>query len=216
MPGLLITGLWYLQSVPQEAYDMIVWSTGMTKDTFTLLNILGLTAFVIFAFWMVKRPKKLPLLLSFVIFGTSMAFIAEFEAVRESVRKPFIIYDYMYANGVLAKDEELYREEGYLKNSTFASVKEVTADNREEAGMELYKGQCMTCHTVDGWRDKRAFSNRLNGWNEESLASYIETLHETRPFMPPFVGTEEEKQALAHYLIKVTKQEPIVAASEGK
>ncbi|MBM7715765.1 c-type cytochrome [Siminovitchia sp. FSL H7-0308] len=216
LPGLLITGIWYLQSIPQEAYDMIVWSTGMTKNTFTIMNVLGLAAFVIFAFWMVLRPKKLPLLLSLAIFGTSMAFIAEFEAVRESVRKPFIIYNYMYANGVLAKNEDLYREEGYLKHSTFSPVKEVTSDNRAQAGMELYKGQCMACHTVDGWREKRAFSNRLNGWDEESIASYIETLHETRPFMPPFVGTEEEKKALAHYLSKVTKKEPVTAVSEGK
>lgn len=216
LPFLIITGLWYLQSVPQEAYDMIVWSTGMTQSTFTIINFTGLAVLVIFSFWMVLKPKRLPLVLSLAILGTSLAFIAEFEAVRESVRKPYIIYNYMYANGVLAKNADKYREEGYLKNSAFSSVKEITTDNLAEAGRELYKGQCMACHTIDGWREKRAFSNRLNGWNEEGLASYIEQLHETRPFMPPFVGTEEEKQALAHYLIKVTKQEPVVAASEGK
>ncbi|GIN89766.1 c-type cytochrome [Siminovitchia terrae] len=216
LPGILISGLWYLQSIPPEAYDMIVWSTGMTDQVFKVLNLLGLFAFVIFAFWMVMKPKKLPLILSIAIFGTSMAFIAEFEAVRESVRKPFIIYDYMYANGVLAKNEELYKKEGYLKHSTFSKVKEVTEDNRAEAGMELYRGQCMSCHTVDGWREKRAFKQRLAGWDEESIASYIQTLHETRPFMPPFVGTEDELNALAHYLAEVTKKEPVSTALEGK
>ncbi len=216
LPGILISGLWYLQSIPQEAYDMIVWSTGMTDQMFKVMNLLGLFAFVLFAFWMVMKPKKLPLILSIAIFGTSMAFIAEFEAVRESVRKPYIIYDYMYANGVLAKNEELYKEEGYLKHSTFSKVKEVTEDNRAEAGMELYRGQCMSCHTVDGWREKRAFKQRLDGWDEESIASYIQTLHEARPFMPPFVGTEDELDALAHYLSEVTKKEPVSTALEGK
>ncbi|MBD8003705.1 c-type cytochrome [Bacillus norwichensis] len=216
LPGILISGLWYLQSIPSEAYDMIVWSTGMTDQVFKVMNLLGLFAFVIFAFWMVMKPKKLPLILSIAIFGTSMAFIAEFEAVRESVRKPYIIYDYMYANGVLAKNEELYKKEGYLKHSTFSTVTEITEDNRAEAGMELYRGQCMSCHTVDGWREKRAFKQRLDGWDEESIASYIQTLHETRPFMPPFVGTEDELDALAHYLAEVTKKEAASTALEGK
>ncbi len=57
----------------------------------------------------------------------------------------------------------------------------------------LYKGQCLVCHTVDGWREKRAFANRVDGWSEESIDTYISTLHEARPFMPPFVGTEEER-----------------------
>lgn len=216
LPGILISGLWYLQSIPKEAYDMIVWSTGMTDQVFKVLNLLGLFAFVIFAFWMVIKPNRLPLILSIAIFGTSMAFIAEFEAVRESVRKPFIIYDYMYANGVLAKNEDLYKEEGYLKHSTFSKVKEVTEANRADAGMELYRGQCMSCHTVDGWREKRAFKERLAGWDEEGIASYIKTLHEARPFMPPFVGTDEELDALAHYLAEVTKEEAISTASEAQ
>ncbi len=35
----------------------------------------------------------------------------------------------MFANGVLEKDTECYNEEGYLANSTFAPMKEVTEDN---------------------------------------------------------------------------------------
>ncbi len=216
LPGILLTGLWYLNSVPQEAYDMIVWSTGMTKEVFTVLNLLGLAVFIVYAFWIVKKPKKVPLILSFAVWMASLAFIAEFEVVRESVRKPFIIYDYMYANGVLDKNKEMYEEEGYLAHSTFSPIKEVTDENRADAGRILYQGQCLSCHTVDGWRKSRAFANRLDGWTEEGIASYIETLHESRPFMPPFVGTDEELEALAHYLAEVTKKEPVSTASEGK
>lgn len=218
LPGILVTGLWYLYSIPQEAYDLIVWSTGMSKNMFNWINLLGLAVFIIFAFWMARSPKKVPLILSLAVFGASMGFIAEFEAVRESVRKPYIIYDYMFANGVLEKDTERYNEEGYLANSTFAPMKEVTEDNRYEAGRTLYEGQCLVCHTVDGWREKRAFTNRVDGWSEESIDTYISTLHEARPFMPPFVGTEEERAALAHYLSVVVNEEGSKAttAKEGK
>src|SRR5699024_2377040 len=103
-------------------------------------------------------------------------------------------------------DLDKYKEEGYLAHSAASPIKEVTADNQLEAGRELYKGQCITCHTVDGWRTKRAFADRLDGWDEEGLAGYIATLHETRPFMPPFAGTDEEREALAAYLIKVSNE----------
>lgn len=207
LPLLLLTGVWYLFNIPQEAYDLIVWSTGMTKEIFTWVNIAGLIVFIIFGLWMLFKPGRISIILSLAVFFSSMGFIAEFEMVRESVRKPFIIYDYMYANGVVEKDAEKYNEEGYLPNSTFAAVKEVTEDNLYEAGEELYKGQCLACHTVDGWREKRAFATRLNGWTEEAIDTYIDTLHETRPFMPPFVGTEEEQKALAHFLHKVANEE---------
>lgn len=200
LPGILLTGTWYLSRIPGESYDLIVWSTGMSQDLFNWINILGLAVFILFTLWMARRPNKVPLLLSIAVFGASLGFIAEFEFVRESVRKPFIIYNYMYANGVLEKDVERYNKEGYLANSTFSPIKEVTADNRYEAGRALYEGQCLTCHTVDGWREQRALSKRLNGWSEETIDGYIDSLHEVRPFMPPFVGTEEERAALAHYL----------------
>lgn len=206
LPLLLLTGVWYLFNIPEQAYDLVVWSTGMPEQMFTVINVTGLLVFVAFGLWMLVKPKTVSLILTIAIFFSSIGFIAEFEFVRESVRKPFIIYDYMYANGILEKNVETYNEEGYLPNSTFAKVKEVTSENMYEAGEEIYKGQCLACHTIDGWRDKRAFADRINGWSEEALDDYIANLHEARPFMPPFVGTDEERKALAHYLVQTVNE----------
>lgn len=206
LPLLLLAGVWYLFNIPEQAYDLVVWSTGMPEQMFTVINVTGLLVFVAFGLWMLVKPKTVSLILTIAIFFSSIGFIAEFEFVRESVRKPFIIYDYMYANGILEKNVETYNEEGYLPNSTFAKVKEVTSENMYEAGEEIYKGQCLACHTIDGWRDKRAFADRINGWSEEALDDYIAKLHEARPFMPPFVGTDEERKALAHYLVQTVNE----------
>ncbi|MED1532046.1 cytochrome c [Bacillus altitudinis] len=206
LPLLLISGLWYLVTIPDAAYQQVVWSTGMSKEMFMFINYSGLFVFVLFGIAIIGRPDKVSIILSLGIFFSSMGFIAEFEMVRESVRKPYIIYGYMYANGVLEKDEEKYKQEGYLTNSTFSRVDKITEDNVYTAGEELYQGQCMSCHTVDGWRERRAFSKRLEGWTEESIDQYIDRLHEARPFMPPFVGTDQERQALAKYLHKVTNE----------
>lgn len=219
MPLLLLTGVWYLYKVPEQAYDLIVWSTGLSKEMFTIVNVAGLLVFVVFGLWMLVKPNTVSLLLTIAVFFSSIGFIAEFEMVRESVRKPFIIYDYMYANGVLEKEREKLNEEGYLANSTFSKVKEVTEENKYEAGEELFRAQCLACHTIDGWRDSRSFAKRIDGWSEETLADYIAHLHEARPFMPPFVGTDEEREALAHYLIETVNEvngNQSIAKGEGK
>lgn len=207
IPGILTTAIWYLQSIPQEAYDLVVYSTGMSEKMFDVINLTGLGVILLFIFWAAIKPKTMPLILSFIVLGASMGFIAEFEFVRESVRKPFIIYDYMYANGVLAKDAEKLNKEGLLTHSTFAETTSVTPDNMYEAGREVYKSQCLTCHTVDGWRSKRALSKRLDGWSEETIKGFIPTMHHVRPVMPPFVGTEKELEALSHYLYNVVNEE---------
>ena len=206
IPSLLIFGVWYLFKIPEQAYDQVIWSTGMEPGVFTTINILGLAVLIIYALWAIKLPKKVPVILVFIVWAASIGFVGEFEMVRESVRKPYVIYDYLYANGIPASKAEEFSEEGFLENWTFATVDEVTEETKYEAGRNLYEAQCLACHSIDGWRSRRAFADRVAGWGEDSLADYIETMHISRPFMPPFVGTEEEREALAHYITSEVDQ----------
>lgn len=200
LPMTFVLGLWYIWAIPDKAYDMIIWSTGMQINTFKAINITAFVILLLFLVWLVKKPKTLPWVLSLAVMLSSIGFIGEFEVVRESIRKPYIIYDYMYANGMLAKDYEKMKEEGYLKHATWAKEKEVTSANELEAGRDMYVGQCLACHTVDGWRTKRAFTTRVNGWTEEAIAGYLPSMHTVRVSMPPVMGTEEEIKALAAYI----------------
>lgn len=200
LPATFITGLWYLWAIPDNAYNMIMWSTGMPEHIFKGLNLIAFAILILFLVWLIKQPKKLPWLLSILAFGAAVGFIGEFEVVRESIRKPFVIYDYMYANGLLEQDREKYNEEGFLTHATWANESEVTPANLLDAGRDVYVGQCITCHTVDGWRDKRALGNRLEGWDAEAIKTFIPTMHNVHVAMPPFMGTDEELEALANYL----------------
>lgn len=200
LPMTFILGLWYIWAIPEKAYDMIVWSTGMPINTFKTLNIIAFTLLIIFLIWIVKKPKKLPFILAFAVMCSSIGFIGEFEVVRESIRKPYIIYNYMYANGMLAANQEKINEEGFLANATWAKESELTVDNQLAVGRDMYVGQCITCHTIDGWRSKRSYSVQVNGWTEEAIAAYLPTMHNVRVSMPPVMGTEEEIKALAAYI----------------
>ncbi|WP_461201194.1 c-type cytochrome [Anoxybacillus sp. TBDG-1] len=207
LPATFIFGLWYLKSIPEQAAKLIVWSTGLPEQTFNVLNFIAFGLIVVFLSWLVIRPKKLPAVLALAMFISAIGFIGEFEVVRESIRKPYIIYNYMYVNGITAAKAEAMNQDGYLAHSTIAKVKTITEENKIEAGREIYEGQCLACHTIDGWRSKRALANRLQGWPQKSIESFIPTMHQIRPMMPPFVGTKEEVEALAAYLYKVVNEQ---------
>lgn len=70
-----------------------------------------------------------------------------------------------------------------------------------EAGRDVFVGQCITCHTIDGWRDTRALVTRMKGWDKQAIMSFIPNMHYAQVAMPPFMGTEEEIEALATYIV---------------
>jgi mono/diheme cytochrome c family protein len=64
-------------------------------------------------------------------------------------------------------------------------------------GEEAFETYCAACHGPDGpW----PIAERLHGRSAEELYDLLGRLPEVREEMPPFAGTEEEREALAEYL----------------
>ncbi len=155
------------------------------------------------------------------------------EQSRELLRKPFVIVDYMYSNSVRrlpvqragrkVAEVDMFNRDGYLSRSIWVTKAERQAWSKGPArtrgaasekpaareklilarGELMFRGQCMACHTVVGYRGMR----RLVGdRNESAIRNILNMLHDTKSkspyhaFMPPLVGTEAEIDALAHYL----------------
>ncbi len=120
--------------------------------------------------------------------------IASFEYLRELVRKPWAINDYIYANDVRAADVERYREAGMLKTAKFL----VSEDPNSAAyGNNLFLIQCARCHSIDG---ERAMRSRVRGWDAGFAADMLPHLEVTRGTMPRFAGNEQDRTALGRYL----------------
>lgn len=206
VPLMLVFGIWYERTLPEKAKDLVVWATGLSDLAFNFINVLGLMLIFILGVLLIEGKSKFSV--TFTIFTAlfSLMLLAEFEIVRENIRKPYVIYNYMYANGVLKSEVEKYKKEGMLKSSPFSTVKEVTEDNKIQAGEELFRMQCIVCHSIDGVRRSRAMTVRTEGWSEEALAQFIPHLNEVHPVMPPFAGNEAEVKALAAYIHKMTAE----------
>lgn len=214
VPFMLASGFWYLQSLPDQAKTLVKWASGMSEQIFILFNVGGLLLIFVLAVTLLDGKPKMPVILTVFTAAFSLLLITEFEIIRENIRKPYVIYNYMYANGILKSDVEKINSEGALKLATFSKHKNVTEENKLEAGEELFRMQCIACHSIDGARRSRAMTERIDGWSEEAIAGFIPNMHEVRDVMPPFVGTEEELQAISAYLynevsgLKGTQDEP--------
>jgi len=192
-----IGGIWYFLEVPELARDLIMGATPLVLFfTFLSIALSGL----IFAFAFLGghvQPARFSLISALVILGMGLAVTGTSEWVREAVRKPYIIYDYMYSNSILVEDSARIKREGVLASSKWAAVETVTAGNRQEAGEEVFKLLCSACHTKDGYNAVRPL---VQDWPEDFIHEQLGQLDVLKPIMPPFLGNEEERAALAAWL----------------
>jgi cytochrome bd-type quinol oxidase subunit 1 len=157
-----------------------------------------------------RQPRQFTAIfaLMFMVLGLMVTGVTEW--TREAVRKPFIIYNYMYSNGLPAEYypnaremRDKYQQEGLLINYKWSAVDKVSNDNYLEAGKELFRIQCEQCHTIDGYNGIKAL---VFGWSQEKLFREIPDIHNLKPYMPPSYGTEEEHRALALWLKSLNEQ----------
>lgn len=137
------------------------------------------------------------LLLALVATGTS-------EYAREAIRKPFVIGEHMYSNGVRVRDVEKFNREGFLAQSMWSAS--TNGLGLMGQGRAMFAGQCMSCHTLDGYRSMRGF---LKDRDSKAIGNILTMLRQGKAdspyhaFMPPLVGTDDEVRALRTYLVSL-------------
>ncbi len=121
------------------------------------------------------------------------------EYSREMLRKPFVIGRWMYSNGVRVPVALKIDDQGYLVRSPWV----YDASSSYSRGEAVFRGECASCHTLNGYRP---LVKLLAGRDAANIANFITMLHEHKPdspyyrFMPPMVGTRQDVQDLANYL----------------
>ncbi len=129
------------------ALSVLSWLT--YRDVAVALAAMAIAVLLIAA-WGALAPRRLPRAVLVLPFGLVLVMLGSFERVREFIRKPFVIANYMYANGIRADVVPLLQEDGVLAHATYVSSRTITPANREEAGRELFLICCTRCHTTSG------------------------------------------------------------------
>jgi mono/diheme cytochrome c family protein len=126
------------------------------------------------------------------------------EYSREMLRKPFVIGRHMFSNGVRVGEVAKFNAEGYLTHSLWVT----TNTPPLVRGEIIFRGECLACHTRDGYRPMKRL---LAGRDREAIRNLLGMLHDYkldspyRAFMPPLVGTRGEIESLGDYLATLAR-----------
>ncbi len=137
--------------------------------------------------------------------------LAGYERVREGARKPFVIAEQMFSNGVLVSEIDSLNEKGILSKASWATKE--AGGRAVPKGEAVFRAECSSCHTRNGYLSIRGVAGAMDA---EIAALFLTALRDDGanwkaraagrdvkpdyPFMPPFVGTDEEMSALAAWI----------------
>ncbi len=172
-----------LMPIPILAWHLLHWFAAAIA-----LSVL------LFGIWL---PKRQSTFIAALTLAAGLAWMGSFEWFRESIRKPFIITDYMYANGV--KIGTVDSQAGYL-----AAIRYRSGDN----GADLFRHACRACHTIRGYNSLKV---PFDGTDPTFVASIIESVRMLRGNMPPFLGTASEARAIAENISRGLDRRPLPA-----
>jgi mono/diheme cytochrome c family protein len=216
MPSFLLLPLavgWYLWSIPEAQRQLLtlgVPTVGMgvftqVTRTATVILMSSATILLVVYFFAWRTPTAFKFSHALAVVFLALVATASGEYTRELLRKPFVIGQYMYSNGVRVKLVDKYNADGYLTHSLWTR-KGDNVDPNLAMGEAMFRGQCASCHTRDAYR---AMKKLLAGRDREGIENVLKILHSQndpkaespyRRFMPPLVGKPEEIRALGDYL----------------
>ena len=220
---------WYLWNVPNAQrvlMELGVSTAGtgaFTQLTRTILIIPLSSASVVGVVYLLvwRSPKEVTMRHAACVLLLSLFATASTEYGREMLRKPFVIGQYMYSNGVRKMSVDSYNTNGYLTGSlwTRPASPDATAEQKNLArGEAMFRGQCASCHTRDVYRSmKRLIGER----NREGIGSMLKMLKDhdkASPYfkyMPQLVGRPDEVEALGDYLADLAKK-PQTGKEKGR
>ncbi|MBU0968003.1 MAG: cytochrome ubiquinol oxidase subunit I [Proteobacteria bacterium] len=203
---LLASAWWYRAALPPQleamVFDRIPGLQGYMR-AFIVCSPLLILGGLLMA---VRTPSAVRRSLAVVMLIVGLIYIGAFEFIREGGRKPYIIQNYMYANSLLKEELPAVQQVGILKSARWAHLRKVEEDKLGVAGQEIFNLTCLSCHSIGGpLRDMRKRSAQLS---IKGLEFVISAMGEKLPYMPPFAGTDEEKEALIFFLHRSLLNQP--------
>lgn len=195
---LCASAVWYIMALPEAQFTMILTKSAQTPQlvkVFLPLSAVLLAGVLTFAY--ITPQSVRPALLA-VLLVIGIGQIGTFEWIREAGRRPYIIHGYMWSNSVHVDQTDEIRENGMLAYAKWIDTKEITDENLLKAGEELYRVQCMSCHSLNG--PMLATETGAAGLTREGLIAQFNGQGKLREFMPPFLGNDAERKAVSAYI----------------
>ncbi|RBQ29628.1 c-type cytochrome [Aliarcobacter lanthieri] len=206
----VICFMWYMTTLPDNAKLLLEM---YMPDIMTTKLILVVIFSLYFGIALLKpnfinRPIAVVMLFVVAIFGLWPG-----EKLRESIRKPYVVGQYVYSNQIMGREVpgkniknevDIIEKNGLLKVNPWIPdrLKIITDKNRLEVGELLTKIACSNCHSLEITGKYRPLFEKMNGWDKDTIKSYMQFSLATGavPYMPKISLPEEEFDAMATWI----------------
>lgn len=204
----LLTGLcvwWYFRNIPptfktHKYFALLTSHLSQQPYMLWVFNGIALGLIVLLILFSLIRWRTGAAVMVIPAILSGVFFTAEFERIREFIRGPYVMPGYMYANQVLVKEVPYVNQAGSLSRAFWFNAAYPKPDYRQ-TGQALFANSCLTCHTIGGLNN---IKERFKGRPQDSIAVIEAHTNEMVPFMPPFVGTVQERLMLSQFLYEIT------------
>lgn len=221
--ALVPLGWWYIRDIPKE-----IWASARgpmpTGTHFAFLSAVLLIVTFALALITLMRPTRLHLAFSLLVAFVALGTMGSFEFVREAVRKPYVIGNYLYSNSIYANpipgdggfNVDAIDTAGVLAAAKWVENRQITPDNQVPVGREIFRVECQSCHTTDSYRSVKKYI-ALRQWDRSRIQAILPSLDVMHNgVMPPFAGTDAERAALATFLSSVQPVASSTTTPDGK
>ena len=214
-PFLLIWYLWMVPASQQALLSLGIDTIG--SGTFSIITRIALLIIVTSAtivgvayFLAYRNPIDFNLSHAMAILLLALIATGAGEYAREMLRKPYVIGNWMYSNGVRVPYVSRINQEGYLANTMWVWNNCYAARARNypngdpefltnegymayhncelgdfassySRGEAIFRGECGSCHTLNGYRP---LAKLLAGRDRANISSFITMLHDYKPDSP--------------------------------
>jgi len=204
-----IGGIWYISRIPDQAREISMGGAPVVT-LFAAASVI-FSAFVFLATLVgpFLFPKRFHVTFAFVIVALGLVTTGVTEWVREAVRKPYIRYNYMYSNAIRTDEVQNLWETGVLGKARWALLTDEEKRDPLKMGEKVFRFHCQSCHTVNGFN---GIKFAVKGWRKDFLDVQIQNLNQLKGYMPPFLGTDEERHALVEWLYSLNNPPQQTAA----
>jgi cytochrome c553 len=173
------------------------------------------------AWW---KPHHVSTPLAVIVFlFVSVAGVWPEERIRESMRKPYVVGQYIYGNQVIARDVlgkgivgevDQIADKGFLALHPFipSRLRVITDNNRLEVGKLLATIACANCHSLERGAPLRNIPDKLHqSTDADMIAAFLQgpLRHGMQPYMPRIDLPEPEIQAIANFFAAVNSGQDV-------
>jgi hypothetical protein len=196
----LASAWWYVQALPEPQRAWIVNFSPELAPFPAIFLCASVLLFLGGLIMVIRLPKTATRSLAVVLLLLGITYMGAFEYIREGSRRPFTLFGHIYANSVLVKDLDTVQAKGILASAKWVS-KEITEENRLVVGRQLFNIMCSPCHSVNGpMRDIKKMSAKYE--SVYAMEAEISGQGKLTRCMPPFPGNNQERHALASFIIE--------------